>query len=212
MIFACKAIRLLVHCAQRKIIYAICATVLLVVVNWIGGQEIKWHFCRQCYRNQFVFSELKDPTTRKPTTQSRKWNPAVYPTQRPVSTPDMNRIPYKGETIYYSYSYSPPFVVSLNLMRTFFYNQHTLLFLSLYLLLHILWVNAVRKKKRKGKSSGTVLWQNPLYQQKYQKSKVTTHKRHKNFDYTTIADQLSDGFVNVSFNLYWLCHAARNAF
>ena len=44
--------------------------------------------------------------------------------------------------------------------------------------------------KRKGKRSYSVLWQNPLQPQKDPKSNVTTQKRHKKFDYTTIVNWL----------------------
>ena len=53
--------------------------------------------------------------------------------------------------------------------------------------------------KRKGKKSDSVLWKKkPPHQQKCQKGKVTTQKRHKKFDYTAVADR----FRTVSLSNY----------
>ena len=45
---------------------------------------------------------------------------------------------------------------------------------------------------RKRKRSDSVLWQKPLYRQKYKKQCDNTQNATKNFDYTTIADDFLD--------------------
>ena len=46
------------------------------------------------------------------------------------------------------------------------------------------------KVQRKRKTSDSVLWPKPQYQQKMQKKQREKKWRHQHFDYTTIADRL----------------------